>query len=475
MESSSSSTPDLDLTKISHIHFTGIKGVGMTAAALCFQDMGKTVSGSDVEYDFVTKNVLSQRNIIPKIGFKPENIPDKTNVLVYTGAHQGMNNPEVVAAQNRNIPTISHAHAVGLLTQSKTTISVCGVGGKTSISAMLANIFDYAGQKPSFIIGVGKVLNLQVPGKIDQGEICIAEADEYVVSPGSDNTPRFMYQNPETIICTNIAHDHPDAYPSIADTRNAFSTFFQKITDKPTGSLILNGDSPEIRNLTQAFANTTYYGLKSEGNDWWIKESYFGDTKQLVTFASSQEEIKLTLSVPGDFNAQNALAAFIAARKYGVDTKDIIQALQLFRGSMRRFEKIGEANGIVYYDDYAHHPTEIIATLKAAKQWLPLKRIVVVFQPHTFSRTKALLSDFATSFTYADQVFITDIYASEREEVDSDISAEILAQAVSQHHPSVKYLPKDQTIDTLKAVLKPGDALFTMGAGNIYQIHDLLH
>lgn len=456
----------------SKVHFTGIKGVGMTAAALCVQDLGSAVSGSDVSADFVTKRVLTQRHIHTTVGFDPTSIPQETDLLVFTGAHQGINNPQVVAAKARGIKTLSHAELVGILMQGKIGISVCGVGGKTSISAMVSTILDYAGQKPSFLIGVGKVLNLQVPGRIDQGSCFVAEADEYVVSPQFDHTPRFMYQTPKYIICTNLIHDHPDVYPTIEDTKTAFSQFFEKVDT--SGGLILNGSSKALRELQLPSQEITYYGLDDQDNDWWLGDTFMGEGKQLVEFVNHHTQIKLTLSVPGRFNALNALASYIVSQQLGIDSKTAIQALQLFRGSMRRFEKIGESQGIRYYDDYAHHPSQIEVTLEAAKLWLPLNRLVVVFQPHTYSRTKALLPQFTTAFTHADEVIVTDIYASERETPDETISAEILSREISTHHPNTSYIKTENLIESLKDKLKPGDALFTLGAGNIYQIHDLL-
>jgi UDP-N-acetylmuramate--alanine ligase len=460
------------INQAKHVHFTGIKGVGMTAAALCVQDLGISVSGSDVDTDFVTKDTLQERSIKTFAGFSPDDIPGEADHLVYTGAHGGVTNPQVVAAQSRGLRVLSHAQAVGELMQRKIGISVCGVGGKTSISAMLATILDYAGLKPSFLIGVGKVLNLQVPGRIDSGEHFIAEADEYVVSPGTDQTPRFMYQTPQAIICTNIAYDHPDAYSSLDETKAAFQQFFHLLPEN--GFLVLNGDSGPIREIDSGQSKKFFYGLTPDNNQWWLKDTYIGEGKQMVIFANSGEEIRLTLSVPGEFNALNALAAFICARELGLDISTIIEALQLFRGSMRRFEKKAAVGDILFYDDYAHHPTEIVATLKAAKLWLPLSRLVAVFQPHTYSRTSALLDQFAQSFKHADHVIITDIYGSEREAADPTISGYILAEKVKTYHPSVEYVPLDSIYTHLVSLLKSQDALFTLGAGNIYQIHDLL-
>jgi len=455
------------------VHFTGIKGVGMTAAALCVQDLGITISGSDTQDDHVTAEVLGQRHIDIQVGFDAAHIPEGTDILIYTGAHGGSSNPEVEAAHQRGIRVISHAQAVGELMEGKIGISICGVGGKTSISAMVANILDYAGWKPSFLIGVGKVLNLQVPGRMSEGNHFIAEADEYVVSPGIDNTPRFMHHTPKVIICTNIVHDHPDVYASIEDTKKAFTAFFAKI---PTDGLIIaNGNSTVVREMDLKSLPVVYYGEETEGNDWWVKENFIGEGKQLVTIASKTgETFNLTLTIPGLFNAHNALSAYIAAKHLGVDHEMIVEGLQLFRGSKRRFEKVGERGGINFYDDYAHHPTQVLVTLEAARQWLPLSRLVIVFQPHTYSRTKTLLDQFAKSFGYADEVIITDIYSSAREKPDPTITGYSLAEAIKEHQPATTYVPHENLVNHLKKTIKPGDAVFTLGAGDIYRVHEEL-
>lgn len=456
-----------------HVHFTGIKGVGMTACALCVQDLGHTVSGSDLPEEFVTSAVLAERQIVPITNFAAANLPPNTQLLVYTGAHQGIHNIEVETAVKRGIRIISHAQAVGELMAGKTGISVCGVGGKTSTSAMIANILEFAGLQPSFLIGVGKVLNLQVPGRLAPGAHFIAEADEYAVSPGTDNSPRFLYQHPQAIVCTNVVHDHPDIYETIEDTKKSFLTFFNQIP--MNGLLILNGNSGPLRQIPIKDRRILWYGVDPAGNDWWVQESFIGEGKQMVKIMNQQgETYQFTLLVPGIFNATNALAAFITAKEFGVDPAKIIQSLQLFRGSLRRFQKVGERGSTLLYDDYAHHPTQIFVTLQAARQWLPLYKIVAVFQPHTYSRTKVLLDKFAKAFTYADRVIITDIYASAREQVDPEISGYQLAEAIKKHHANTTYIPKEHLVAELKATLTASDALFTLGAGDIYKILDEL-
>lgn len=457
------------LHQAEHVHLVGIKGVGMTALALCLQDMGKIVTGSDIPDNFVTEEVLHQRGLDDIGTMASDTIPQGVDLVVYSGANDGAHNPQVEAAAAKQIRCISHAEAVGEIMDGKIGISVCGVGGKTTTAAMLANILEYANLKPSFIIGVGKVLNLQTPGRLADGKHLVAEADEYAVSPGIDNSPRFKYQRPQFIICTNIAHDHPDIYPTIEETKRAFSAFFSTLP--ANGKLIINGDSDLDRLVAQGH-QPIYYGTLPT-NDWYVKDSFIGQGKQLVTVGHRDQQFNLMLSVPGVFNATNALAAYIAALELGVDHQTAIEGLQLFRGSKRRFEKVGEQDNIVYYDDYAHHPSEIEVTLKAARAWLPLFRIVCVFQPHTYSRTKQFMADFAKAFTYADEVVITDIYGA-REQVDPSISAFQLTEAVKDNHENVSYVPRTELVGHLKQMRKPYDVIITMGAGDIYKIHQEL-
>ena len=203
----------MNIKNAKHVHFTGIKGVGMTSLALCCQDLGIKITGSDVEEEFVTDETLKNRGLPWKIGFKKENLNPKPDLLVFTGAHGGLNNPEVLVAKELGIPVISHAEALGQLAEGKKTIAVCGVGGKTTTCAMIATILEYAGLNPSYAIGVGNIPSTGTPGKYSkEGGYFICEADEYAISPGVDNRPKFSLLSPEYLVITNIKHDHPDIY-----------------------------------------------------------------------------------------------------------------------------------------------------------------------------------------------------------------------------------------------------------------------
>lgn len=458
------------LSTAKHIHLTGIKGVGMTAMALCVQDMGLVVSGSDVEPEFVTEKTLKKRGIIPNIGFETSNIPTTTDFLIYTGAHQGINNPQVVWALENDIPSVSLAEATGQIMEGKTGISVCGVGGKTTTSAMLATIFEYAGKDPSFLVGVAQISSLPFPGKFRKtSSHFIAEADEYATSPGVDNTPRFMHQSPHTIVCTNINHDHPDVYPNLQSTLDAYHAFFAKTPNN--GIIIYNAD---CENTAKIIANAPGRHIsvgKAVGSQYHLIDITFENGQAIISYVHNNQSKKLTLEVPGEYNARNALMALACSVEHGISEEKVAESLVAFHGVDRRFQLMGNRGGAIFYDDYAHHPTEVIHTLKAAKEWFPGKRLIAIFQPHTYSRTKALMADFAKAFAYADKVIITDIFTSAREGKDPTISSELLAAKIADFHPDVHMVKMNNLVEYINQIISPEDVLFTIGAGDVYEFH----
>jgi UDP-N-acetylmuramate--alanine ligase len=452
-----------------NIHFTGIKGVGMTAAALCAQDMGANVTGSDVKDTFVTDEILKKRGIFFKGGFKPENVNIDTDLVIYTGAHHGQNNPEVIYAQNQGITAISQAEAVGQLMQSKKGISVCGVGGKTSTSSMIATIFEHAQKNPSYLIGVARIPSLPAPGKyVFDSQVFIAEADEYITSPGSNSTPRFMYQNPSMIVCTNIAHDHPDAYKDIVQVKSAYQAFFAKVPEK--GTIIANGDCQNSKDVLNNNPKVIFVGF-SETADCHITKSLFSNGEHIIEFVYQGKTYQFTIYVPGKYNARNAVMAYIVCHRYGLGDEIIKQGLRQFKGSNRRLEKIAEINNILFYDDYAHHPEEIKAVATAVKEAFPEKRSIFIFQPHTYSRTKTLLNQFSESFSEVDCVIVTDIFASAREKADPTISGKILADQIKTNHQNVVYIPKDEIVEYVVKIAIPEGIIVTIGAGDVYKLH----
>lgn len=450
--------------KINKVHFTGIKGVGMTALALAFKDFGYEVYGSDIEEAFVTDNILRKEKIKIYNGFKKENIKD-IDLLIYTAAHQGRDNIEVLAAEKRKIPVVSHAEALGwLMKQKKVGISVAGVGGKTTTSSMLAAVLEQSRLYPSWVVGAGEIYPLIRPGRYrHKGIYFIAEADEYFTSP-QEPIPRFFFQKPLYIILTNLAYDHPDVYKNIKQTLNTFKKFISSLPKK--GRLFLSLDNPLCQKLANYLPSKTItYGFNKKA-DWQIRKNgeFCFDISYKRNFFSNIE-----LKLKGDFNMRNATAVFSLAYNLGIKENDIKKGLKFFEGVKRRFQLIKCQNGICLYDDYAHHPLQIKETLKAAQLYLKPSRLIVIFQPHTYSRTKALIKDFASSFEEADLVIITEIYLSAREKKMAPSLAPYLCSLIKKNKVNSVFLrKKNEVVNFLKKTIRKGDVIFTLGAGDIY-------
>lgn len=462
----------MSLKDSKHIHFTGIKGVGMTSLALCAQDLGIKVTGSDVEEEFVTDETLKKRGIQWKIGFSENNLDPKPDVVVTTGAHGGLNNPEILAARKMGIPVMTHAEALAQFAEGKTTIAVCGVGGKTTTCAMIATILEHAGLNPSYAIGVADIPSTGTPGKYNKtGEYFVCEADEFAISPGIDNRPRWSYLTPQIIVVTNIEHDHPDIYLTFTDTKKVFREVFEKLPSN--GFLVVNGYDGHVSDdlLHSIKAQVIEYGERPQCADYEIGAITYSEQQTKFTLLISQQQT-ITLQAPGKFNCYNATAAFAVCHKLGLDPKTIVEGLKKYTGCKRRFEKIAEINDMLFFDDYAHHPKEIKATLKAAREWFPNRRIIALFQPHTYSRTKALFNEFVHSFDDADIIGIADIFSSARETDTLGVSGQSLGDAVSKVHKDGGYAgSKEEIIEYLKEQMKPGDIFITLGAGDVYKIH----
>jgi len=462
----------LKLDQIKTIHFTGIKGVAMTALACCAQDLGMTISGSDVKEMFVTDPILKQRQINWQAGFKAEHLAKNLDLLVYTGAFGEQKNIEIETAEVRGVPTLNQAQALALFIEGKTVISVAGVGGKSTVSAMLATVFDQANTQPSFTVGVGEILGLGAPGRlVKNSRFFIAEADEYIACKGRDCQPRFLYQNPEVLVITNLEYDHPDVYSDFEATKAAFVKLAAKVPNQ--GLVVACLDNQNLAELVVKLDQPLQtYGFSDQA-DWqivdWCQENRaqkFNVRHQGMLFG------EISLSVPGRFNALNATASLVVGTFYGLGWRQLQAGLVRFKGTKRRFELVFKSDNYCLYDDYAHHPREIQATLAAAKTWLRDYRLVAVFQPHTYSRTKALLDQFSRSFTYADQLILMPIYASAREKDNQGISGYSLYEATAKYHQAVSYVDEPNKLAALiKANLKPKTAVLTLGAGDIFLHH----
>lgn len=455
--------------QIQTVHLVGVKGVGVAAVACMLKDLDKSLSGSDTKDTQITDLVLKKIHLKPQV-FSSSNIYSDIDLVIYSGAYP-LTHPEIKKAKAFKIPALSQAKALANLMEPKKQILVCGVGGKTTTTAMLIHTFKNLKKTPSWFIGTSHVNDKLLPGKLNKGDVFIAEADEYAINPPQNKKPKFSLYKPDTIICTNLEFDHPDIYSNFDQTLKTFLDFFNRLPQK--GHLIINQDTKRLDFIRQ--------NLRPD-----IQLTTFGQTNQADFTTTSQKDHFIVtdpsgktypckLQTPGVVNAKNAVAAALAANLYSIPIDKSLTSLSSFTGTMRRFELIKTKNRIHYYDDYAHHPKEIQASLQAFRQKFPKSRIITIFHAHTFSRTKALLNDFSASFADSDVVIVTKIFSSAREEKDVSISGKILTQAIQKHHPKTLYI-KDFSaiIDYINSYKKPGDVIITMGAGNIYQIHQNL-
>ena len=460
------------------IHFVGIKGTNMTPLALIAKEAGFAVTGSDVEQEFITDAALKKAGIKPVVGFSSEHISDQ-NLVITTGAHGGFDNVEVQAARMKNIPVMSAGEATGefmkgeLLNKKFIGISVAGTHGKTTTTAMIATMFAENKLDPTYIIGTGDVSSLGAPGHLGTGRYFVAEADEYATEPNHDKRARFLWQNPKFAVITNIEHDHPDIYPTIAAVRSTFLSFAKKIPDK--GALIACGDDPQIKLLLKEYEGRVItYGFSQENNYVLDRVTVSGEQTFFWVKSHGVPLGEFVIRVAGEHNALNALAAVIVGLEISLSVEKIRKGLLAFRGSKRRLEFIGDLRtGAKVYDDYAHHPTEIKTTLHALRQQYPKKKIVCIFQPHTYSRTKELFQEFTSAFDCVDTVILTDIFASAREKEDPTVTSKHLAFTMSTFHKEVIYLSK--LTDVVQYInekrFRSDTVLITMGAGDVYSIH----
>ncbi len=482
----------------------------MTALAQCLVDAGKSVRGSDVAEDFVTKKVLDNCGAQLDIGFTSD-IPEETECVVFTAAHKALENPQVQQALSRKLPTLTHAEALASLFNAKKGIAVCGVGGKSTTAAMIAWILEKTNREPSFAVGVGDIIGLNRTGRWrSESEFFVAEADEYVTDPsalkkGLPITPRFSFLRPYVTVCTNLVHDHPDVYPTFADTKRAFLSFFSQIV--PGGWLIINGLDQSLAQVArEAFADRldhlVTYGVselsqnQNQQTDPTQSSSPIQNTPTVLSAVSSlnffttnisfspgrttaqlNNGLPLQLKLPGKYNISNALGAILALDSAGVSLTEATQSLAEFSSTTRRCQLIRDSQGVLYYDDYGHHPSEVQRVITAMREWYPDRRLVVAFQSHTFSRTRTFFAEFVDAFTAADEVVMIDIFASAREPFDSSITSTMLCQAIEQAHPQVRATNLgnlDKLAQFCRTSLRPQDIFLTVGAGDIYKVYDQL-
>lgn len=469
------------MTKIKQIHFIGIKGVGMAPLAIIAKEAGFRVSGCDIADEFITDAPLKKAGVFPVVGFSKDHIQN-CDLVITTGAHGGFDNPEVIYAKEIGIPVWTQGEAVGkfmngeIFNRQSIGISVTGSHGKTTTTAMLATVLQTARMDPSFVIGTGNVPSLGSSGHFGHGRYFVAEADEYANEPTHDKTPKFLLQHPEILIITNIELDHPDLYATVDDVREACLEFANKLPK--SGMLIAYSGDREVQKLLKEYSGQRIiYGF-TDDCDVVITKMHHATEGMFFWLSRNGSDLgEFVLPVAGEHNVLNAAAVVAAGLECGVSIDTIKKGLQAFTGSKRRSECIGiMPSGALLFDDYAHHPTEIRKTLEAFRKRFPKQKIVCIFQPHTYSRTKKLFEEFSSSFLSADIVVITDIYASLRESKDESVSSEMLVGAIRKLQQDVFYLSKlSSVVEYIKRQQYGKDVVvITMGAGDVYKIADSL-
>ena len=453
-------------------YLIGIKGVAMTALAVYLKEKGWQVTGSDVSEVFYTDRILTANKIKILEGFKADNLNKNISLVVATGAHGGANNIESLEAQKLKLPFFMHGKYLGFIMDSKFGIAVAGCHGKTTTSSMIALMLTKAGLNPSYATGTAYINLLGPAGHFARSKYFIAEADEYMTCPQTDRTPRFHFLHPQIAVITNIEYDHPDEFKDLSAVKNAYIDFSAKL--KENGLLIVCIDDPGIASILSKFKSKRIitYGFSPRA-DYRVEKFYTSQTHSFMNIVNKNLMIgQFMLKVPGRHNLLNALSAMIVCREVGMSWEGIKNELVKYTGVNRRFELIKEFNHTFLYDDYAHHPSEIKATLQAIKERFPGSQIVVIFQPHTYSRTKRLASEFASSFLNADLVFLADIFPSAREKFDPGISSKTLVAAINGIKNNAFYTPVvTSAIKIMKNKLSDNSVIFTMGAGNLYLWH----
>lgn len=447
--------------KAKKIHFVGIGGIGMSGIAELLLNLGYEVTGSDIKKSKVIQRLEGMGGRI-RIGHERENVGN-ADVVVYSSA-VSLNNPEVLEAKDRTIPVIPRAEMLSELMRLKYGVAIAGAHGKTTTTSMVASILMAGNLDPTVVIGGRLDIWGGSNAKLGQGDILVAESDE---SDGS-----FTVLSPTIAVVTNIDREHLDHYGEIDRIRDAFTDFINKIPFY--GLAILCLDNKEIQTIIPRLKKRCQtYGMNSQadlrGREM-IKE---GLETSFEVVEHDQSLGKIVVGMPGTHNALNALAAIAVARELDVPMEYIRKGLKDLGGLERRFQVKGEKQNVLVLDDYGHHPTEILATLETVRTCWPDRRVVVVFQPHRYSRTKSLFDRFVLSFNDADILLVAPIYGAGEQPMEG-VSAEELCKGIREHGHKEVFFRKDQKdiLKTLSNTIQAGDIILTLGAGDIYRVGD---
>lgn len=448
---------NMDIVK--NIHHIGIGGCGMSAIAKVLHDMGYRITGSDIKESSNTIR-LKDEGIRISIGHDRSNIRGADLIVVSSAIPK--DNVECIEGTSKGTPVISRAEMLAWITnQFKIRIGIAGTHGKTTTTSMIAKILERCGRNPTYLIG-GETDDVDGNAKLGRGDIVIAEADE---SDGS-----FLKLNPTIAVITNIEADHMEYFGTLEKVIESFENYLKAVP--PSGIIVISSDHENNQKLLERAGDDKRiitYGI-GEGAEIRATDIQFRESGSSFTISKSGKVLgRVELSIPGLQNVLNSLASFAVSFGLSVDFHSIAQALRYFSGVRRRFEVVGNAEGIMIIDDYAHHPTEIIVTLEAAKLGWSKKRIICVFQPHRYTRTMHLYQEFGKAFGLADIVFITDVYSAGEESIKG-VSGKIIAEEIAKHETKeIHYVPKKEKIaERLLKILKPDDIIIFAGAGDIH-------
>lgn len=445
----------MNLGETKSIHFVGIGGIGMSGLAEIVAASGVSVSGCDLRSSAAT-DLLTRRGIAVTFGHDPSHVHGQ-DMIVVTSAVRG-ENPEIDAARLAGIRIVKRSELLGAIVNEKRSVGVAGTHGKTTTSAMVSVVLEEAGLDPTVLVG-GMVRNLQTNAKRGGGEYLVVEADEY------DRT--FHQLHPEVAVVTNMEADHLEYYGTFEAIQEAFRIYLDGV--KPGGVVVACADDEHVRDvIAQVRVPVVRYGLSEHATDLRAVNLVFGES-------GTSFEIPgvgfFKLFLPGEHNVRNALAAIGVGLHFGVSAEVISAGLAKFLGVDRRFQILGDYLGAIVVDDYAHHPTEIRATLEAARKRYPDRRLVALFQPHLFSRTRDFAREFGEAIRVADIALVSPIYAA-REKPIEGVSAKLISDAVR----GVEFLDRSnaQIVNDIRRRLQTNDVFITMGAGDVHEIAEEL-
>ncbi|HBO83684.1 MAG: UDP-N-acetylmuramate--L-alanine ligase [Deltaproteobacteria bacterium GWC2_42_11] len=442
--------------KIKHIHFVGIGGIGMSGIAEVLINLGYRVTGSDMKISEATKR-LERLGAVIHISHRGKNI-NGADVVVYSSAVKE-DNPEIEAAHEMTVPVIPRAEMLAELMRMKYGIAIAGTHGKTTTTSIIATILGSSGMDPTVVIG-GRLNSIGTNARLGKGEFLVAEADE------SDGT--FLKLSPTIAVVTNIDPEHMDYYKDMDEVKNAYLSFINKVPFY--GCCVLCLDHPNVQALiSRVERKHITYGLTAQADCHARGIEFKGMETSFEVWNRHESLGRVTIRIPGIHNIYNSLAAIAVAIELGLNFEDVKNALAGFSGVERRFQIKGIVNNITVVDDYGHHPAEIRATLKAAKDGWG-KRIVALFQPHRYTRTKDLYEDFLSAFYDADVLILTDIYPAGEEKIEG-VSSEALFHGIKGYgHRDVTYIPDKKDVPAhLAKIVRSGDMVIIMGAGDIWQ------